>query len=426
VWFIVAAGTYADIAAARTGLGTSQVIYQLATPIQTNYFSNAMASHASGTIIVEPYIEDVGVYNSGITIADSNYPISSLEYVSLIDTDTGDLTPISLSLCTVSAGGTSFTISSASTAQYYKYGYTYIGLSSLPALTYAVSDSTNGSITQLTATAEQLDKKIEQKISQDEGIITDLKRKIERYGASSGGTDTYAVSNTNPTFAYYTGMIQTFKADVANTGTASLNVDSLGAKTLKKITTQGIIALQTGDIIANGFYTCVYDGTDFLIFNVADVWELIDDTTLGDTTAQVDITIPSQYKRIKVIGDHLLSNSSTGQLLMRCNSDSGNNYHSGVQTVGTSNNYTSQSSCRITNSTEINSSTICAFELSIDNLQTQYKMYQALTSTQDTNYKIHMSGGAWLNNSNQISTLSFLLSANSFAANSRFRTFGMR
>jgi hypothetical protein len=275
VWTGIASGTtksgssgYTDVTTTiDTGFQPYRMIYQLATHVPTNYFANVIDSNSSGTIIVEPYIEAVGVYNSGITIADSNYPISNLDYVNLIDTTTGDLTPISIADCTVAAGGLSFTISGASTAQYYKYGYTYVGLSSQPTLTYQIAESTNASISELSKTCEQLDRKIEQKISQDEGIVTDLKRKLERYGASSGGSDTYAVSNTTPTLAYYAGMIQTFKADVSNTEAATLNVDSLGAKDLKRFGVGGKAALTTGDIIANGFYTCVYDGTDFIVFN---------------------------------------------------------------------------------------------------------------------------------------------------------------
>jgi hypothetical protein len=88
---------------------------------------------------------------------------------------------------------------------------------------------------------------------------------IHVYGSSSVGSDAYAITFSTPYTAYNTGMIINFKADVGNTGAATLNIDGLGAKDIKKMTTAGKAALETGDIIANGIYTLIYDGTDFIL-----------------------------------------------------------------------------------------------------------------------------------------------------------------
>jgi hypothetical protein len=87
------------------------------------------------------------------------------------------------------------------------------------------------------------------------------------YGASSAGSDTYAISFTTAFASYNTGMVVNFKADVSNSGAATIDVDSLGAKDLKKMTAAGKAALATGDIIANGIYSAIYDGTDFILCN---------------------------------------------------------------------------------------------------------------------------------------------------------------
>lgn len=80
------------------------------------------------------------------------------------------------------------------------------------------------------------------------------------YGASTVGTDAYAIS-TSPAFtSYNAGMVIRFKADVGNTGTATLNVDSLGAQTIKKNATSD---LEDGDILAGQINTVIYDGTNF-------------------------------------------------------------------------------------------------------------------------------------------------------------------
>ena len=73
------------------------------------------------------------------------------------------------------------------------------------------------------------------------------------YGASAAGNDTYAVA-FSPTFkAYNAGMSINLMADVANTGAATLNVDSLGAKAIKKLTPIGKLDIESDDII---FWVC--------------------------------------------------------------------------------------------------------------------------------------------------------------------------
>jgi hypothetical protein len=82
------------------------------------------------------------------------------------------------------------------------------------------------------------------------------------YAASAAGTDTYAVTLSPVPAAYTTGMVVRFKADVANTGAATLNVNALGAKSILHIDTS---ALVDGDIAASSIVTVVYDGTQFLL-----------------------------------------------------------------------------------------------------------------------------------------------------------------
>ena len=56
-------------------------------------------------------------------------------------------------------------------------------------------------------------------------------------------------------------MVVYFKANTVNTGAATLNVNSLGAKTIVK----GVsTTLNDGDIAAGQFCTVIYDGTNFV------------------------------------------------------------------------------------------------------------------------------------------------------------------
>lgn len=80
------------------------------------------------------------------------------------------------------------------------------------------------------------------------------------YAADGGSSDTYAVTYDPPIKAYTTGMVIQFYANTANTGTATLNVNGLGAKTIRKMNDA---TLETGDIEAGQLVTVIYDGTYF-------------------------------------------------------------------------------------------------------------------------------------------------------------------
>lgn len=86
------------------------------------------------------------------------------------------------------------------------------------------------------------------------------------YAASSGGSDTYAITVTPIPGSYAAGDVFYFKADVANTGAASLNVNSLGAKTIKKWVGTALADLDDGDIQANQLVGVQYDGTYLVLF----------------------------------------------------------------------------------------------------------------------------------------------------------------
>lgn len=83
-------------------------------------------------------------------------------------------------------------------------------------------------------------------------------------GASATGNDTYTGSLTPTPTAYQTGQIYVFKADVANTGAASINFNSLGAKTIVKAVST---TLSNNDILAGMFCLLVYDGTNMVLMN---------------------------------------------------------------------------------------------------------------------------------------------------------------
>lgn len=81
------------------------------------------------------------------------------------------------------------------------------------------------------------------------------------YAADTAANDDYLISIPGFT-AYYEGMILAIKATTANTGAATLNLNSLGAKAIKKNVSA---ALDTNDILAGQILIVMYDGTNFQI-----------------------------------------------------------------------------------------------------------------------------------------------------------------
>lgn len=86
-----------------------------------------------------------------------------------------------------------------------------------------------------------------------------------RYAADAGATDAYAITLSPAPTAYYAGMVVVFKANTANTGACTLNVNALGAKDIKKFGASGVVALNDNDLQANQVVIVIYDGTQFIV-----------------------------------------------------------------------------------------------------------------------------------------------------------------
>lgn len=80
------------------------------------------------------------------------------------------------------------------------------------------------------------------------------------YAADAGANDTYAITVTPAISAYAAGQVFQFKANTANTGACSLNVNTKGAITIKKWYNQD---LADNDIAAGQIVSVIYDGSNF-------------------------------------------------------------------------------------------------------------------------------------------------------------------
>jgi hypothetical protein len=76
----------------------------------------------------------------------------------------------------------------------------------------------------------------------------------------AGGTGNALTLTANSAFvSYASGLIVAFKAAADNTGAATLSVNSIGAKSIRKFTSTGETALDAGNIKQNNIYAVRYD-----------------------------------------------------------------------------------------------------------------------------------------------------------------------
>lgn len=106
------------------------------------------------------------------------------------------------------------------------------------------------------------------------------------YAADMGVANAYVITLTPVLSQYVVGMPLFFKADSANTGTSTLNVNGLGVVTLKK---QGNVNLVEGDIVAGQLVGVVYDGQNFQLITPT----ALNDSRPGDIKLSTLATPPS-------------------------------------------------------------------------------------------------------------------------------------
>lgn len=85
---------------------------------------------------------------------------------------------------------------------------------------------------------------------------------LENGCIDAGANDTYACNPSPVVGSYVTGAHYRFKANTANTGAATINVNSKGALTIVKMAGGITTALADNDIRAGQWVDCTYDGTN--------------------------------------------------------------------------------------------------------------------------------------------------------------------
>ena len=97
----------------------------------------------------------------------------------------------------------------------------------------------------------------------DVATVNQIQSNGPAFQATDTGTaNTYVIALTPAITAYAAGQEFTFKAGAASTTASTLNVNTLGAKALKKLHDKDIAS---GDIETGSIVTAVYDGTNFQV-----------------------------------------------------------------------------------------------------------------------------------------------------------------
>jgi hypothetical protein len=138
-FLFVADGTYADLAAARTALAGTQILYELATPIETEVLTvGSLLGHSKGTVYVEDVLSDYDLYSTNVT---TDKAISSLSEIVKFDSE-GLQTKLDIADATIAGDGLSFTHTDLSEGDFvwFSYYYTNDNIFSNTTITYYNSD----------------------------------------------------------------------------------------------------------------------------------------------------------------------------------------------------------------------------------------------------------------------------------------------
>jgi hypothetical protein len=100
------------------------------------------------------------------------------------------------------------------------------------------------------------------------------------YLTSVAGTNAITASAPIVMTAYAAGQTFRFIASASNTGATTININSIG---LKSITRDGTTALVAGDLVSGGAYQLIYDGTQFQLTNSSNASVQVTSFSAGTT-----------------------------------------------------------------------------------------------------------------------------------------------
>lgn len=154
------------------------------------------------------------------------------------------------------------------------------------------------------------------------------------YGSATGTNAIVVTLNKAPS-AYATGQVFTFKAQNNNTGAATINFNSLGAKTIKKNVSADV---EADDIVAGGIYTVSYDGTNMQLIGFSEGGiESVSQGDLNTSTGSFSLGVDASSSLFRSTGTRVLAFPTISSPHVTL---AGGQYSFGIRSDSTSSNYT--------------------------------------------------------------------------------------
>lgn len=101
-----------------------------------------------------------------------------------------------------------------------------------------------------------------QHVAGNEVKADDMKHAGVGFATTTGAADAYVATFSEAITAYVTGMAIDLKIHAANTGSSTINIDTVGVNTIKNPEGQDLAA---GDLPLNAMVRLLYDGTNFIL-----------------------------------------------------------------------------------------------------------------------------------------------------------------
>ena len=170
-----------------------------------------------------------------------------------------------------------------------------------------------------------------------EGIIARWHEDTGARKSSTGSANAYVFAAAQTLSAYYDGLEIGFDANFTNTGSATLNVDSIGAKTIKK---NNDVNLASGDIESGQKVFVVYDCTSFQMKSHlgnagGGAWAVVTSGT-ATTVTELDFTTIASDKITRFYLYDLVI-SAARRVYMRTSTDGGSTFAGGAANYDGSN-----------------------------------------------------------------------------------------
>lgn len=253
----------------------------------------------------------------------------------------------------------------------------------------------------------------------------DIQTQSYVYQTTSVGTDSYAVTLDPAPAALTAGMRVQFKADVANTGAATLAVNGLAATAIKKNVSD---ALADSDIKASQVVDVTFDGTNFQMLPLAGAsgFTVLGDTTLGGSATTIDIT-GFAARAFLIVHLQVSTFGTADQVAVKFNNDGGTNYsvRLNTNTGGDGSPAVSQTSGLLEGTTSAGPHIVT---LTIANRATSNKMFTTVAingTNAGTAPNRSEGGGIWANATDQVTRITFSgLNGFSFGAGTRMIVYG--